>query len=86
MPVIDALQTVPPSTWRSRRKSASYFRDMAGLSQMQGKGSRVRERAAVCELRICANAPLTDRTDRYELIRSRAGRRKQLLPLYESRR
>jgi hypothetical protein len=55
---------------------------------MQGKGKNVRERVAIFGLRICANTPLTtDRIDRYELIRSRAGRRKQLLPLLcESRR
>jgi hypothetical protein len=51
---------------------------------MQGMGRKVCERAAICGPRICANAPrTTDRTGRYELIRSRAGRRKQLLPLYE---
>jgi hypothetical protein len=55
---------------------------------MQGMGRKVCERAAICRPRICANAPrnaprTTDRTGRYELIRSRAGRRKQLLPLYE---
>lgn len=79
-----ALQTAPPKTWTSWHEYVPYFRNVAGRSQMQGMGREVCERAAICGPRICANAPrTTDRTGRYELTRSRAGRRKQLLPLYE---